>query len=66
MESLGAALGMAVVAEGVETAGELSYLRRHTGISLMQGYHFCRPLLLEDLLAADLPLPRPLAFREAV
>ena len=55
VDSLGAALGMAVVAEGVETAEELDYLRRHTGIGFVQGYHFCRPMLLPDLVAADLP-----------
>ncbi|MFC3228253.1 putative bifunctional diguanylate cyclase/phosphodiesterase [Marinibaculum pumilum] len=55
VDSLGAALGMAVVAEGVETAEELDYLQRHTGIGFVQGYHFCRPMLLPDLVAAELP-----------
>lgn len=63
VDSLGAALGMRVVAEGVETADELAYLRRHTGIALMQGYHFCRPLLPEELATAELPLPRPAGLR---
>ncbi len=51
IESLCGALGIAVVAEGVETAEELAYLRRHTHIRCAQGYWFAKPLRLEDLLA---------------
>lgn len=36
------ALGVRVLAEGVETAAERDHLRE-AGISLMQGYWFCRP-----------------------
>ncbi|WP_457104365.1 EAL domain-containing protein [Methylobacterium sp. P5_C11] len=38
------ALDVTVLAEGVETAAELGALRG-LGISLMQGYHFAKPLL---------------------
>lgn len=65
IESLCGALGIAVVAEGVETAEELAYLRTHTHIRCAQGYWFARPMRLEDLLAqADglvIPLTRPLS-----
>ena len=36
-------LHIRVVAEGVETAGERDFFR-HEGVSLFQGYLFCRPL----------------------
>ncbi len=38
------ALDVTVLAEGVETAGELDALR-DLGITLVQGYHFAKPLL---------------------
>jgi EAL domain-containing protein (putative c-di-GMP-specific phosphodiesterase class I) len=38
------ALGVTVLAEGVETAAELAALR-NLGIALVQGYHFAKPLL---------------------
>ena len=40
--SICAALGMRVLAEGIETPAERDCLRG-AGISLMQGYLFCRP-----------------------
>ncbi len=40
-------LGLRVVAEGVETEGQLSYLYAH-GCAIMQGYHFCQPLPPEE------------------
>ncbi len=43
IESLCRALGISTVAEGVETAEELEYLRNHTEIGLVQGYYFSRP-----------------------
>jgi diguanylate cyclase (GGDEF)-like protein/PAS domain S-box-containing protein len=49
IESLCRALGISIVAEGVETAEELAYLRTHTAIELMQGYHFSRPGFIEQL-----------------
>ena len=42
--SIGAALDVRVLAEGIETAAERDFLR-HAGIDLMQGYLFCRPAL---------------------
>ena len=46
---LGRALGMEVVAEGVETAAQLQALRT-AGCSHMQGYHLSRPVDAEDAL----------------
>jgi EAL domain-containing protein (putative c-di-GMP-specific phosphodiesterase class I) len=40
--SMGHALGMRVLAEGVETAEQLEFLRRH-GCNECQGYLFARP-----------------------
>jgi cyclic di-GMP phosphodiesterase Gmr len=48
IESLGGALGMSVVAEGVETAEELDYLRNVTRIRYAQGFYFAKPLFFED------------------
>ncbi len=56
--SLGHSLRLLVIAEGVETAAQLAYLRRQ-GCDLMQGYHFCRPLPageVEAILKADMSL----------
>jgi diguanylate cyclase (GGDEF)-like protein len=49
IESLGHALGMSIVVEGVETVEELTYLQATTRIRLAQGYYFARPMLLEDM-----------------
>ena len=51
--SLAESLGMTLVAEGVETMEELAYLKEETCISLVQGYLFCKPLPLEELVKAD-------------
>ena len=51
IESLCSALGIVVVAEGVETLEERDYLRNNTGIALAQGYLFARPGFAENLLA---------------
>jgi EAL domain-containing protein (putative c-di-GMP-specific phosphodiesterase class I) len=48
IESLGGALGMSVVAEGVETPEELAYLRNVTRIRYAQGFYFAKPLFFED------------------
>ena len=45
--NLGHSMRLRVVAEGVETAGQLEFLRLH-GCDEMQGYYFARPLAAED------------------
>jgi diguanylate cyclase (GGDEF)-like protein/PAS domain S-box-containing protein len=45
--SLAHNLKLSVIAEGVETAEQLDYLRRH-GCDEMQGYYFSRPLAAGD------------------
>lgn len=47
---LGRALGMEVVAEGVETETQLQALRL-AGCSHLQGYYLARPMDAEDALA---------------
>ncbi|MGH1589041.1 putative bifunctional diguanylate cyclase/phosphodiesterase [Methylobacterium phyllosphaerae] len=53
IESLGAALGMSVVAEGVETHEEVAYLLGATQIRCAQGYYFARPLLIDQIRQAE-------------
>jgi c-di-GMP phosphodiesterase Gmr len=52
IESLSEALGMSVVAEGIETFEELAYLQAATRIRYAQGYYFSRPIFLEELKPA--------------
>ncbi len=64
IESLGSALGMSVIAEGIETFEELTYLQAATQIRYAQGYYFARPLFLEQLVstrtsAAGMARPEP-------
>lgn len=47
---LGKALGMQVVAEGVETAEQLEFLM-DVGCELVQGYYFARPMPAADAIA---------------
>jgi diguanylate cyclase (GGDEF)-like protein len=49
IESLSEALGMTVIAEGIETYEELAYLQAATKIRYAQGYYFSRPIFLEEL-----------------
>lgn len=53
IESLSEALGMIVIAEGVETFEELAYLQAATKIRYAQGYYFSRPIFLEDIKSAS-------------
>ncbi|MBA2397712.1 MAG: EAL domain-containing protein [Bradyrhizobium sp.] len=52
IESLSEALGMTVIAEGIETFEELAYLQAATKIRYAQGYYFSKPVFLEDLRPA--------------
>ncbi|WPO44360.1 putative bifunctional diguanylate cyclase/phosphodiesterase [Tardiphaga sp. 42S5] len=69
IESLSEALGMTVIAEGVETFEELAYLQAATKIRYAQGYYFSKPIFLEELqpqarISSDLrsaPSARPAA-----
>jgi diguanylate cyclase (GGDEF)-like protein len=62
IESLSHALGMTVIAEGIETFEELAYLQAATSIRYAQGYYFSKPIFLEELgtstrvLAGDRPV----------
>jgi EAL domain-containing protein (putative c-di-GMP-specific phosphodiesterase class I) len=47
--AFGKALGIAVVAEGVETQAQAAFLAG-TEVGEMQGYHFCRPVPAEQAL----------------
>jgi EAL domain-containing protein (putative c-di-GMP-specific phosphodiesterase class I) len=48
--SIGLSLGMGVVAEGVETDEQLEFLRT-CGATVVQGYHFARPMTFADCTA---------------
>jgi EAL domain-containing protein (putative c-di-GMP-specific phosphodiesterase class I) len=50
MESVSCALGMSVVAEGVESFEDLAYLLGATRIRFAQGYHFAKPFFLEEIV----------------
>jgi c-di-GMP phosphodiesterase Gmr len=52
IESLSEALGMTVIAEGIESYEELVYLQAATKIRYAQGYYFSRPIFLEELKPA--------------
>jgi diguanylate cyclase (GGDEF)-like protein/PAS domain S-box-containing protein len=52
IESLGHALGMTIVAEGVETFEEIAYLQAKTRIRYAQGYYFSKPFFLEEAASA--------------
>ncbi|RJF74075.1 putative bifunctional diguanylate cyclase/phosphodiesterase [Rhodopseudomonas palustris] len=52
IESLSEALGMTVIAEGLETFEELAYLQAATKIRYAQGYYFSKPIFLEELKPA--------------
>jgi cyclic di-GMP phosphodiesterase Gmr len=52
IESLSEALGMTVIAEGIESFEELAYLQAASKIRYAQGYYFSRPIFLEELRPA--------------
>jgi diguanylate cyclase (GGDEF)-like protein/PAS domain S-box-containing protein len=52
IESLSEALGMTVIAEGIESFEELAYLQAATNIRYAQGYYFSQPVFLEELRPA--------------
>ena len=51
IESLGHALGMTIIAEGLESVEELVYLTGATTIRHAQGYYFSKPLALDAFAA---------------
>jgi cyclic di-GMP phosphodiesterase Gmr len=53
INSLGHALNMTIVAEGVETFEELAYLQAATSIRHVQGFYFSKPFYLEDMSGAE-------------
>jgi predicted signal transduction protein with EAL and GGDEF domain len=52
IESLSEALGMTVVAEGLESFEEVAYLQAATKIRYAQGFYFANPIFLEELKPA--------------
>jgi EAL domain-containing protein (putative c-di-GMP-specific phosphodiesterase class I) len=53
-------LRLKVIAEGVENEAQMSFLRAHH-CDEIQGYYFCRPLLVDDVadkLQGGTPEPR--------
>ena len=64
--ALGVSLGMSTIAEGVETSEELARIRSN-GCTSVQGYHFSRPLPIEQIdnliagFAKRHPAPTPQA-----
>jgi diguanylate cyclase (GGDEF)-like protein len=56
IESLCSALGVAMVAEGVESQEELRYLRTHSLIRFAQGYLFGKPQFLEALAPSQVKI----------
>jgi cyclic di-GMP phosphodiesterase Gmr len=50
IESVSQAVGMTVIAEGVESFEELAYLLGATRIRYAQGYYFAKPFLLEEVV----------------
>lgn len=49
IESIAQALGMSIIAEGVESFEELAYLQAATRIRYAQGFYFSKPLYLDEV-----------------
>ena len=64
IESLGHALGMSIVAEGVETFEEAAYLIGATRIRHAQGYYYSKPFYLDELTSGK-PAEEARAHRSA-
>ena len=60
IESLGLALGMSIVAEGIETFEELAYLQATSRIRYAQGFYFSKPFFLDEIGDARAIGRRPL------
>jgi predicted signal transduction protein with EAL and GGDEF domain len=59
---MGKALGITIVADGVETVGQEAFLREQAGDE-MQGFLFSKPVpprQLEDLLRAEVGISSPI------
>ncbi len=52
IEAMSEALGMTVIAEGVETFEEVAYLQAATRIRFAQGFYFAKPIFLEEITPA--------------
>jgi len=65
IESLSAALGMTVVAEGIETFEELAYLQAATRIRYAQGFYFSKPIFMGKHGYADDTAMQPRTFAAA-
>jgi EAL domain-containing protein (putative c-di-GMP-specific phosphodiesterase class I)/DNA-binding NarL/FixJ family response regulator len=63
--ALARGLGLSVVAEGVETVGQLQVLSRH-GCEFAQGYYFSRPLPPDDCRALLLDLAQRTSFTDTL
>jgi diguanylate cyclase (GGDEF)-like protein len=57
IDSLGAALGMSVIVEGVETVEELIYLEAATRIRVAQGYYFAMPMSFDEIPRGKAHIP---------
>lgn len=59
IESLGTALGLSIVAEGIETEQERDFLLANTAITMGQGFLFHKPQLIATLVGETPSMPSP-------
>lgn len=50
-------IGIEIIAEGIESVDELSFLHGEVGIHLFQGYYFARPSMTEVFAPNNPPIP---------